>query len=83
QQTNDGKATVNGLQASSQWQLPLYSQWFLQSQLSANLTHITNADVITPGENNFDVEGVSDWAGNLRFLVSDDKWQAAININYR
>ncbi|OUS68885.1 hypothetical protein B5G52_18320 [Pseudoalteromonas sp. A601] len=83
QQTNDGKATVNGLQASSQWQLPLYSPWFLQSQLSANLTYITNADVITFGENNFDVEGVSDWTGNLRFLVSDDKWQAAININYR
>ncbi|WP_394189510.1 TonB-dependent receptor [Pseudoalteromonas atlantica] len=83
QQTNDGKATINGLQASSQWQLPLYSPWFLQSQLSANLTHITNADVITADANNFDVEGISDWTGNLRFLVSDDKWQAAININYR
>lgn len=83
QHSNNGEATVNGLQASSQWQLPPYSPWFLQSQLSANLTHITNADVITPNANNFAVEGVSDWAGNLRFLVSDDKWQAAININYR
>lgn len=83
QHTNNGEATVNGLQASSQWQLPLYSPWFLQSQLSANLTHITNADVIIPSEKNFNVEGVSDWAGNLRFLISDDKWQAAININYR
>ena len=34
-------------------------------------------------EDAFDVEGVSDWTGNLRFLVSDDQWQAAFNINYR
>lgn len=83
QRTNDGKANVNGLQASSQLQLPLYSPWFLQSQLSASLTHITEADVTTPAEDNFKVEGVSDWSANLRFLVSDDKWQAAFNINYR
>lgn len=83
QRTNDGQAQVNGLQASSQWQLPQYSQWFLQSQLSASITHINKADVSTSAGNHFKVEGVSDWTGNLRFLVSDKKWQAAFNINYR
>ncbi|MBB1332131.1 MULTISPECIES: TonB-dependent receptor [unclassified Pseudoalteromonas] len=83
QRTNDGQAQVNGLQASSQWQLPQYSQWFLQSQLSASITHINKADVSTLAGNHLKVAGVSDWTGNLRFLVSDDKWQAAFNINYR
>ena len=83
QRTNDGKARVNGLQASSQWQLPRYSRWFLQSQLSASITHINKADVSSSAGNQFKVEGVSDWTGNLRFLVSDKKWQAALNINYR
>ncbi|MBB1365296.1 TonB-dependent receptor [Pseudoalteromonas sp. SR44-5] len=83
QRTNDGKAKINGLQASSQWQLPIYSPWFLQSQLSASITHINKADVSTFAGNHFKVEGVSDWTGNLRFLVSDNKWQAAFNINYR
>lgn len=83
QRTNDGKAQVNGLQASGLWQLPLYSPWFLQSQLSASITHINKADVSTFAGNHFKVEGVSDWTGNLRFLISDDKWQAAFNINYR
>ena len=83
QRTNDGKAKIKGLQASSQWQLPIYSRWFLQSQLSASITHINKADVSTFAGNHFKVEGVSDWTGNLRFLVSDKKWQAAFNINYR
>ncbi|MBE0455894.1 MAG: TonB-dependent receptor [Pseudoalteromonas prydzensis] len=83
QRTNDGKAKIKGLQASSQWQLPIYSRWFLQSQLSASITHINKADVSTSAGNHFKVEGVSDWTGNLRFLVSDKKWQAAFNINYR
>ena len=83
QRTNDGKAHVTGLQASTQWLLPLHNPWLLQTRVSANLTHITKADVTTEHKNSFHIEGVSDWNGNLRFLVSDDKWQAAFNINYR
>ncbi|HEA16173.1 MAG TPA: TonB-dependent receptor [Pseudoalteromonas prydzensis] len=83
QRSNNGKANITGLQASTQWQLPFYSAWSLQNQLSASLTHIINAAVTTPSEDAFDVEGVSDWTANLRFLVSEDQWQAAFNINYR
>jgi outer membrane receptor for ferrienterochelin and colicin len=82
--TNEGKASINGLQASYEWQLPVDTTWFEQARLSANVTRITKAELQTSfDEDIFNIEGVSDLTSNLRLLLRDSFWQGAVNINYR
>ncbi|MBU2926376.1 TonB-dependent receptor [Colwellia sp. 1_MG-2023] len=83
QRTNDGAGNINGLQASIHWLLPLRSAWFSESSVGANITRIINANFTTPDESNVRIDGVSDFTANVRFVVSDDSWQAGLNVNHR
>jgi len=83
QRTNDGAGNINGVQASIHWLLPLRSAWFSESSLGANITRIINANFTTPDENNVRIDGVSDFTANVRFVVSNDSWQAGLNVNHR
>lgn len=83
QANNDGQATINGLQASADWNLPLLSNSLLQSRMITSVSQLLDAKLTAEQINNTDIEGVSELTANLRLLFNAKRWQSAINVNYR
>lgn len=83
QKNNSGQGHITGFTSSIEWQLPALTQVWRQNRLSANVTQLVEADVYTEFNERFNLEGVSDWMGNVRFLTGNEVWQFAFNLNYR
>jgi len=83
QATNDGQATINGLQLSADLSLPMLSNSFLQSRMITSVSQLLDAKLTAKQINNPEIEGVSELTANLRFLFNAKRWQSAVNVNYR
>lgn len=83
--TNEGRASVSGLEASLTFEQQIQAGFFESLSLSATATHLSHAgEYQVQGQTHVaPLEGVSGVSANVRLVFKKQAWQTAINFNYR